>query len=170
MSLSEEQIKTALAAAVDPNTGKDFVAGKSLKNIKFDGNDVSFDIQLGYPAKTQFDVIRQHPVHGERLLREGGITQEGVLHITRHHHTRQQRGPLAVFGKVQHGGIPLHVQQRLVLDVPGEDLHELRIDTRAPHGQRVADDPEHDTGNPELQAQPDGGGQFRHGPGGARQS
>ena len=59
MSLSEEQIKTALAAAVDPNTGKDFVAGKSLKNIKFDGNDVSFDIELGYPAKTQFDVIRQ---------------------------------------------------------------------------------------------------------------
>ena len=59
MSLSEEQIRTALAAAVDPNTGKDFVAGKSLKNIKFDGNDVSFDIELGYPAKTQFDVIRK---------------------------------------------------------------------------------------------------------------
>lgn len=36
----------------------------------------------------EFDVIRQHPVHGERLLREGGITQEGVLHITRHHHER----------------------------------------------------------------------------------
>ena len=64
MSLTEEQIKTALAAAVDPNTGKDFVAGKSLKNIKFDGSDVSFDIELGYPAKTQFDVIRQQ-VPGE---------------------------------------------------------------------------------------------------------
>ena len=59
MSLSEQQIKTALAAAVDPNTGKDFVAGKSLKNIKFDGNDVSFDIELGYPAKTQIDGIRK---------------------------------------------------------------------------------------------------------------
>lgn len=46
-----------------------------------------------------------------------------------------------------------------MLDVPGEDLHELRIDARAPDGQRVTDDPEHDTGNPELQAQPDGGGQ-----------
>ncbi|MGB8884725.1 MAG: iron-sulfur cluster carrier protein ApbC [Azonexus sp.] len=59
MSLSEEQIKTALAAAVDPNTGKDFVAGKSVKNNKFDGNDVSFDIELGYPAKTQIDAIRK---------------------------------------------------------------------------------------------------------------
>ena len=68
MSLSEEQIKTALAAAVDPNTGKDFVAGKSVKNIKFDGNDVSFDIELGYPAKTQFDGIRKQVLAAVRAL------------------------------------------------------------------------------------------------------
>ncbi|HSN63896.1 MAG TPA: iron-sulfur cluster carrier protein ApbC [Azonexus sp.] len=68
MSLSEEQIKTALAAAVDPNTGKDFVAGKSLKNIKFDGNDVSFDIELGYPAKTQFDGIRKQVLAAVRAV------------------------------------------------------------------------------------------------------
>ncbi|MGA8880952.1 MAG: iron-sulfur cluster carrier protein ApbC [Azonexus sp.] len=68
MSLSEEQIKTALAAAVDPNTGKDFVAGKSVKNIKFDGNDVSFDIELGYPAKTQFDGIRKQVLTAVRAL------------------------------------------------------------------------------------------------------
>ena len=37
MSLTEQQIKTALAVAVDPNTGKDFVAGKAVKNIKIDG-------------------------------------------------------------------------------------------------------------------------------------
>ncbi|KAG1271699.1 hypothetical protein G6F65_012218 [Rhizopus arrhizus] len=70
----------------------------------------------------------------------------------------QQRGPLAVFGKVQHGGVPSHVQQRAVLDVPGKHGHELRIDTRTPDRQRVADDPEHHAGNPQLQAQPDGGG------------
>ena len=68
MSLSEEQIRTALAAAVDPNTGKDFVAGKSLKNIKFDGNDVSFDIELGYPAKTQFDGIRKQVLAAVRAV------------------------------------------------------------------------------------------------------
>ena len=68
MSLSEEQIKTALAAAVDPNTGKDFVAGKSVKNIKFDGNDVSFDIELGYPAKTQFDGIRKQVLAAVRAV------------------------------------------------------------------------------------------------------
>jgi ATP-binding protein involved in chromosome partitioning len=68
MSLSEQQIKTALAAAVDPNTGKDFVAGKSLKNIKFDGNDVSFDIELGYPAKTQIDGIRKQVIAAVRTV------------------------------------------------------------------------------------------------------
>ena len=38
MSLTEQQIKTALAVAVDPNTGKDFVAGKALKkDVWIDG-------------------------------------------------------------------------------------------------------------------------------------
>ena len=58
MSFTEQQIKAALSAAVDPNTGKDFVAGKALKNVRIDGSDVSFDIELGYPAKTQIDAIR----------------------------------------------------------------------------------------------------------------
>jgi len=68
MSLSEQQIKTALATAVDPNTGKDFVAGKSVKNIKFDGDDVSFDIELGYPAKTQVDTIRKQVIAAVRTV------------------------------------------------------------------------------------------------------
>ena len=59
MSLTEQQIKTALSAAVDPNTGKDFVAGKALKNLRIDGVDVAFDIELGYPAKTQIEPIRK---------------------------------------------------------------------------------------------------------------
>ena len=41
MSFTEQQIKAALSAAVDPNTGKDFVAGKAVKNIRIDGDDVS---------------------------------------------------------------------------------------------------------------------------------
>ncbi|MBL8419718.1 MAG: iron-sulfur cluster carrier protein ApbC [Dechloromonas sp.] len=68
MSLTEQQIRTALAAAVDPNTGKDYVAGKSLKNIKVDGDDVSFDIELGYPAKTQIDTIRKQVIAAVRTL------------------------------------------------------------------------------------------------------
>ncbi|MEZ0246190.1 MAG: iron-sulfur cluster carrier protein ApbC [Methylophilaceae bacterium] len=52
MSLSELQVQTALKEIVDPNTGKDFVATKSVRNIRIDGNSVALDIVLGYPAKT----------------------------------------------------------------------------------------------------------------------
>ena len=58
MSLTEQQVKAALSAVVDPNTGKDFVAGKALKNVKIDGSNVSFDIELGYPANSQIEPIR----------------------------------------------------------------------------------------------------------------
>jgi ATP-binding protein involved in chromosome partitioning len=68
MSITEQQIRTALAAAVDPNTGKDYVAGKSLKNVQVDGDDVSFDIELGYPAKTQVDAIRKQVIAAVRAL------------------------------------------------------------------------------------------------------
>jgi len=52
MSLSELQVQAALKEIVDPNTGKDFVATKSARNIRIDGNSVALDIVLGYPAKT----------------------------------------------------------------------------------------------------------------------
>ncbi|MDD2664609.1 MAG: iron-sulfur cluster carrier protein ApbC [Dechloromonas sp.] len=68
MSLSEQQIRTALSGAVDPNTGKDFVAGKTLKNLRIDGADVSFDIELGYPAKSQIDAIRKQVIAAVRTL------------------------------------------------------------------------------------------------------
>jgi len=68
MSLNEQQIRTALAAVVDPNTGKDFVTGKTVKNVKVDGNDVSFDVELGYPAKTQVDAIRKQVIAAVRTI------------------------------------------------------------------------------------------------------
>jgi ATP-binding protein involved in chromosome partitioning len=59
MSLSELQIQTALKEVIDPNTGKDLVATKTAKNIKVNGADVSVDVELGYPAKSQIEAIRK---------------------------------------------------------------------------------------------------------------
>ena len=59
MSVSELQIQTALKEITDPNTEKDFVATKSARNIKVSGSDVSLDVELGYPAKTQIELIRK---------------------------------------------------------------------------------------------------------------
>ena len=59
MSVSELQVQTALKQIIDPNTDKDFIATKSARNLKIDGSDVSLDIELGYPARTQFELIRE---------------------------------------------------------------------------------------------------------------
>ena len=54
-----EQLLQALQTVIDPNTGKDFVSTKTLKNLQVEGGDVSFDVELGYPAKSQIPGIRQ---------------------------------------------------------------------------------------------------------------
>ena len=59
MSISEAQIQSALKELIDPNTGKDFIATRSARNIRISGADVSIDIELGYPAKSQINHIRQ---------------------------------------------------------------------------------------------------------------
>ncbi len=59
MAISELQVQTALKAAIDPNTHKDFVTGKTLRNLKINGNDVSLDVMLAYPAQSQLGLIRK---------------------------------------------------------------------------------------------------------------
>jgi ATP-binding protein involved in chromosome partitioning len=58
MSINEADVQSALKNLIDPNTKKDFVSGKSVKNIKITGSDVSLEILLGYPAKSVWDEIR----------------------------------------------------------------------------------------------------------------
>ena len=59
MVISEADIQGRLRALVDPNTGRDFVAGKAVKKIAVDGGDVTVDVQLGYPARTQHGILKQ---------------------------------------------------------------------------------------------------------------
>jgi ATP-binding protein involved in chromosome partitioning len=58
MSFNESDVQNAMKNLIDPNTKKDFVSGKSVKNIKISGNELSLDILLGYPAKSVWDEIR----------------------------------------------------------------------------------------------------------------
>ena len=54
-----EQLLQALQTVVDPNTGKDFVSTKQLRNLAVEGGSVSFEVELGYPAKSQIPALRQ---------------------------------------------------------------------------------------------------------------
>ena len=70
MSLTVEAVQAALKGLIDPNTQIDFVTSKSVKNVRVDGSDVSLDIVLGYPAKSQFDAIRKSVIAVLRELPE----------------------------------------------------------------------------------------------------
>ncbi len=58
MAITQEIIQNALKNLNDPNTGRDFVTSKSAKNIQINGNSVSLDIALGYPANSVMDNIK----------------------------------------------------------------------------------------------------------------
>jgi ATP-binding protein involved in chromosome partitioning len=58
MSITVEDVKAALSKVVDPNTTKDFVASKSVRNLKVENGQISLDIELGYPANSQIEPIR----------------------------------------------------------------------------------------------------------------
>ena len=58
----------ALQTVVDPNTGKDFVSTKALKNLQINDGDVSFDVELGYPAKSQIAGLRKALIAAARTV------------------------------------------------------------------------------------------------------
>src|ERR1700738_2185829 len=58
MSIDRALVDAALAAVTDPNTGRPFAAAKGVKNVAVDGTTVRADVVLGYPAKSQFGVLR----------------------------------------------------------------------------------------------------------------
>ncbi len=59
MTVTEQALMDALKAVVDPNTGADFVSAKAIKNLSIQDGDVSFDVELGYPAKSQVAGFRK---------------------------------------------------------------------------------------------------------------
>jgi ATP-binding protein involved in chromosome partitioning len=68
MSLTEAAVTEALKSVVDPNTGKDMVSARQVKNLKVEGGDVFFDVELGYPAKSQLPALRKSLIGAVRTL------------------------------------------------------------------------------------------------------
>ena len=67
-SLSEQDLIDALSKVVDPHSQKDFVSSKALRNLEIVGADVSFEVELGYPAKTLIPALRQELVSAARSV------------------------------------------------------------------------------------------------------
>lgn len=72
MSITEQQVKEALSKVIDPNTGKDFITTKSAKNIQIQGGNIHVDIELGYPAKSQLQMLQK--LVSDALAGMAGVT------------------------------------------------------------------------------------------------
>ena len=59
MAVTEQALMDAVKGVVDPNTGRDFVSTKAIKNFTITDGDVSFEVELGYPAKSQIPGFRK---------------------------------------------------------------------------------------------------------------
>ncbi len=68
MPADTQALLTALQTVIDPNTGKDFVSTKALKNLQVNDADVSFDVELGYPAKSQIPGFRKALIAAARTV------------------------------------------------------------------------------------------------------
>jgi len=71
MSITNEQVQNALRELIDPVTNENFVDGKSTKNIKIEGADISLEIVLGYPGKSVTEGIRKQVI--ARLKKIDGV-------------------------------------------------------------------------------------------------
>ena len=68
MAVTVDAVQAALKALVDPNTKLDYVSAKNVKNLRVEDGDISLDIILGYPAKSQFDSVRKSVINALREL------------------------------------------------------------------------------------------------------
>jgi len=78
MALSEADVQACLAGIVDPNTLRDFVAGKAVKKIVVNGADVGIELALGYPAKSQHESLKQLVQHAVAALPGAGRVTVGI--------------------------------------------------------------------------------------------
>jgi ATP-binding protein involved in chromosome partitioning len=95
MAVTTEAVQAALRELIDPNTQKDYVSSRAARNIRIDGDDLSLDIELGYPAKTQIDDIRRTVIGRLKALPGvGNVSVNVTVRIVSH---AVQRGlkPLA---------------------------------------------------------------------------
>ncbi|MFZ5521181.1 MAG: iron-sulfur cluster carrier protein ApbC [Pseudomonadota bacterium] len=59
MSLNDAAVLAALQTVTDPATGQDLVDARAIKNLQVDrGGAVRFDVELGYPARTQWPALQ----------------------------------------------------------------------------------------------------------------
>jgi ATP-binding protein involved in chromosome partitioning len=87
---SPELIHQALATVLDPNTGKDFVSTKQIRNLTVTQGRVSLHVEMGYPAKSQHAAISAALVAAAKTV--AGVASVDVTITTKVAAHAAQRG------------------------------------------------------------------------------
>lgn len=75
--MTEEQVLKALSNVQEPDLGKDLVTLNMIKDIKIDGNNVSFTLVLTTPACPMKDMMRNASVNAIQLL----VNKDAVVKV-----------------------------------------------------------------------------------------
>ncbi len=76
MSVGIEEVQAVLKTVLDPNTQRDYVSSRAVRNLRVEDGRVRCAIELGYPARSQFEAMRQQVESALRAL--PGVTDVEV--------------------------------------------------------------------------------------------
>ncbi|MDF0677747.1 MAG: P-loop NTPase [Nitrosomonas sp.] len=83
--ITQQQIETVLGQTIDPTTGKDYLTSKAVSDIQIDQDNVSVDIELGYPANSVLNTVHQQIEQAIRTVPGiGSVTVNVTSNIIAH--------------------------------------------------------------------------------------
>ena len=98
-----QDLMSALEPLTDPLTGASWVADKAIRNLQVQGDSVSLELELGYPAQSRHEALRQ-------LLQQAALAVPGVARVEVKISTR-------VLAHAVQGGVQLLPQVRNIVAV-----------------------------------------------------
>tara|TARA_R110002073_G_scaffold115350_4_gene253072 strand:- start:648 stop:1736 length:1089 start_codon:yes stop_codon:yes gene_type:complete len=78
VTISEQQVLSVLKEIIDPTTQKDYVSTKAARNLQIENNNISLEIELGYPAKSVTDAIHQRVVDALSAIPDVGTIRLNI--------------------------------------------------------------------------------------------
>ena len=85
MTVTEQALTEALRAVVDPNTGRDFVSTRAIRNLSVADGDVAFDVEMAYPCKSQIPAFRKELIAAAKSVPGvGNVSVNASIKIVAH--------------------------------------------------------------------------------------
>ncbi len=86
MSITADQVTDALKTIKDPNTAREIATGRAVRRLDVSGDDVTLEIEIGYPGKSQLELLGRLVEDGLRAVLPtiGKVTVSIRSHVVAH--------------------------------------------------------------------------------------